>query len=64
MSTWQDIAALSCVTLAVMYIAWRVLRKLARRSGSSCGGCSSCEPAKPSDSPSQLVTLERPKEDR
>ena len=57
MSTWQDILALTCVALAVTYIVWRVVRKLAKRAPPGCGSCSSCPGSDAGPARQPLVSL-------
>ncbi|MEO8495069.1 MAG: hypothetical protein ABI614_08360 [Planctomycetota bacterium] len=52
---WQDIAALSIVSIAVVYVAYLVWQRLRRRDTGTCGGgCFGCKQAAPEAT--QLVT--------
>lgn len=52
---WQDIFALAIVSIAVVYLAFFVYRRLRRREGGACsGGCFGCQ--QPEPEATQLVT--------
>ncbi|MDA1050882.1 MAG: FeoB-associated Cys-rich membrane protein [Planctomycetota bacterium] len=53
---WQDISALSIVSVAVVYVATLVYRRLRRREAGACGGgCFGCKQAEPESQ--QIVTI-------
>jgi hypothetical protein len=49
MTGWQDIAAISLVGLAGVFVLWRAWRAIAARTSVGCGsGCGKCPDGKPS----------------
>jgi hypothetical protein len=52
---WQDFGALSIVSIAVVYVAYSVYRRLRRREVGACGsGCFGC--TQPEPEANELVT--------
>lgn len=52
---WQDIVALSIVSIAVLYVAYSVYRRLRRRETGACGGgCFGC--TQPETESPQVIT--------
>jgi len=53
---WQDISAISIVSIALVYVSRLVYRQLRRREAGACGGgCFGCQRTEPESV--QLVTL-------
>lgn len=56
---WQDIAALSLVTAAALYLFFRGWRTFVRKRRSACGGCAGCSAdGKQGASRPPIVTLQ------
>ena len=56
--TWQEVAVVAVVLLALGYVAWRIVRFIRRKGVPDCRCCQSC-PAESSEK--VLVTLDAPK---
>ena len=53
--TWQDISALTIVSIALVYVAYLVYRRLRGQKAAACGGgCFACPQSQPDAN--QLIT--------